>query len=166
MRPLVIGIGHSDRGDDHVGVDVARQVADAGRDADVLVWSGPPLLLLDHWHGRQVIVVDAMRSGRPPGTVITLDEAAIPSCTWAVSSHDIGIAQAFVLARTLGLGPDSLTVVAVEIAHHRIGHAMAREVAAAVPAAVAQVIACLDDLDDLDEREPSRAHPAAEGPRT
>ncbi len=150
MRPLVIGIGHSDREDDQVGVQVARGVRDAGRDAEVLVWPGPPLSLLDRWQGRHVVLVDAMRSGRAPGSVVRLDEATIASCSWPVSTHDVGIAEAFVLARMLGLAPASLTVVGVELGHHHVGHRMTPEVADAVPDALAEVFACLEALDRVD----------------
>lgn len=158
MRPLVIGIGHSDRSDDHVGMEVVRRVAEAGRDVDVLEWSAPPLLLLEHWHGRHVVVVDAMRSARPPGSVVVLDESAVNSGGWAISSHDIGIAQAFVLARTMGVGPASLTVVGVEIARHHIGHRMTPAVAQAVPVALARVIDCLDELERLDTPAGTATH--------
>lgn len=122
-------------------------MTDAVRHVDVVVWSGPPLLLLDLWKGRHVVLIDAMRSGRPPGSVAVLDESAINSSAWSVSSHDAGIAETFVLARTMGLGPMSLTVVAVEIGRHHYGQRMTRDVEHAVPIALARVLDCLNGLN-------------------
>ena len=68
VKPLVVGLGSVDRGDDAVGVLVVRQVADVPG-ADVIEVSDPSRLV-DLGAGRDVMVlVDAVSSGSAPGTV-------------------------------------------------------------------------------------------------
>jgi hypothetical protein len=75
----VVGVGSPDRGDDGAGPAVARRVERAvGGTAGVTIVAGTdPLHLLDAVAGvAEVHVVDACRSGAPPGTVHRLDATA------------------------------------------------------------------------------------------
>jgi len=74
-RPLVIGVGNRDRGDDAVGPVVADAVADRCGDAvESIVVEGDLADLALRWGDAQtVVVVDAMVGGAAPGTVVELD---------------------------------------------------------------------------------------------
>lgn len=135
---LVVGVGSPDAGDDAVGFLVADAVARLGLPGvEVLTHEDPtdlPLL----WRGRaRVVVVDAVRSGATPGTVVAvaLDAAAgggrLPSGRGA-GTHDFGLASAIGLSRALGTLPGHLTVVGVEGVAFAPGDPLSPAVASAV----------------------------------
>ena len=64
-----------------------------------------------------VILIDAVRSGRQPGTIHEFRFDELDRCpTGFVSSHDLGVAAAVQLARKLGRAPASGRVIGIEIA--------------------------------------------------
>jgi hydrogenase maturation protease len=115
---LVIGIGNDSRGDDAAGLEVARL-------ADGVPFVGDLSGLLELWSGEDdIVVVDAMRSGRLPGTVVWFDVTAgdpLPPLRSDVSSHLFDLSQAVELARTLGRMPWRLRVVGIEIVDVELG---------------------------------------------
>jgi hydrogenase maturation protease len=126
---LVIGIGNPDRTDDAAGVLVARKVHQ-GR---VLEWADCSVLM-DLWDSADdVIVVDAMRSGLPPGTVRRFDavDERLPARAFP-STHSMGIAETVELARALGRLPLRLTVYGIEAGDLSLGGTPGDEVTAAV----------------------------------
>jgi hydrogenase maturation protease len=152
---LVIGLGQVDRGDDAVGAEVARAVAAAGLPGVRVVEHEDPTALLDLWIGHDpVVVVDAVCSGGPPGTVHLLDTGAgaprMPQHAWPATgrggTHAFGLAAAVELARALRRLPARLVVVGVEASTFEYGAPLTAPVAAAVPAAVAQVLAVLEEV--------------------
>ncbi len=145
MTALVVGLGHADRGDDGVGVVVARRVAELELPGVTVVDHHDPTALIDLWAGHApVVVVDAVRSGASPGTVHRLvvgaGEPALPAASWAASgrgsTHGFGLAAAVALARALHRLPERLVVIGVEAASYRHGEPLSAAVAAAVPEAV------------------------------
>src|SRR5947209_5916659 len=66
---VVAGVGAPDRGDDAVGLLVARLVGETVPDATV-VEVGDPSRLLNAWEGAAgTVVVDAVRTGAAPGAL-------------------------------------------------------------------------------------------------
>jgi hydrogenase maturation protease len=135
-RRVVVGIGNPDRGDDGIGRKVAQRLRgrlpegvrieeQSGGGTDLI----ETLRLAD-----QAILVDAMISGAPAGTVRRLDCAAgdaVPAQP-GTSSHGLGIADAIALALVLGCLPSRCVVFAVEAAEFSPGAPMTPAVAAAV----------------------------------
>jgi hydrogenase maturation protease len=116
---LVIGIGNELRGDDGAGVAVARRLRAAAPDEiEIAVHQGEAAGLIDVWRGRTTaVVVDAMRSGAPPGTIRRLDASREPLPGWvrgSSSTHALGLREAIELARTLERLPSRLIVYAIE----------------------------------------------------
>jgi len=69
LQVLVIGLGNPDRGDDAVGVEVARQVAAERPDVTVLEFDDPSEAI-DAWEPDDTVVVaDAVSSGGHPGDI-------------------------------------------------------------------------------------------------
>lgn len=153
--PLVIGLGRADRGDDAVGGVVARAVDGAGLPGVLVVEHEDPTALLDLWVGRDpVVVVDAVCSGEPPGTLHRLETGAgaspLPERAWSATgrggTHAFGLASAVELARALHRLPARLVVVGIEAAAFEYGTPLSAPVAAAVPAAAGQVLSVLEEV--------------------
>ncbi len=141
---VVIGIGHRFRGDDGIGPRVLDALRDAGPPGVRYVeLDGEPSRLIDAWAGADLaVVVDAARSGGPPGTIHRLDQRALmsPGRGGAVSGHGIGLADAAALGEALGRLPVRLRIVAVEVADTGPGTTLSPEVASALPRAVEVVL--------------------------
>lgn len=153
-RPaIVIGIGNPDRGDDAVGVQVARQVAAERLDVLALEFDDPSDAL-DAWQQEDtVIVADAISSGGDPGNIQVVDVVAhkLPDGNWSAGgTHALGLAAVVELARSLDLLPRRLVVVGIEAAQFDHGAPMSEAVQAAVPAATDAVFTAIDAT----EREP------------
>ena len=94
------------------------------------------------------MLVDAVASGAPPGTLHRFDasEDAVPARTFRSSTHAIGIAEAIELARALGRLPRRV---------RRLRHRGARsfETGSSLTPAVESAVAFLvkDVLADLEE---------------
>jgi hydrogenase maturation protease len=147
-RPaIVIGIGNPDRGDDAVGVHVARQVAAERLDVLALEFDDPSEAL-DAWEPEDtVIVADAISSGAEPGDIHIVDvvKQRLPAGNWSAGgTHALGLAAVVELARSLDLMPRRLVVIGVEAGQYDHGAAMSENVLDAVPAAVDAVHTAID----------------------
>lgn len=151
-RPLVVGLGSPDRGDDGVGVVVARLVAGHRMSGVDVVVHEDPTDLVELWSGRElVVVVDAVRSGASPGTLVVVETGAggerLPEAAWGRTgrggTHAFGLASAVELSRALRRLPCRVLLVGVEAATFDHGAPLSPAVAAAVPLAVDRVLAVL-----------------------
>ncbi len=139
----MICVGNRWRGDDAVGLEVAAALA--GRlpaGAELLEREGEPTSLLEAWEDAQAVwLVDAVSSGRPPGTVHRLDaaERELPAELFRTSTHHLGLSQAVELARALGRLPREVVVYGVEGAAFGAGEGLTPAVAAAVAAVAERV---------------------------
>lgn len=110
----VVTLGNPNRGDDGAGPAVAARL----REARVPVTEvEDPTRLVDVLDGPgTTMIVDAVMSGAPPGSVIMLDvtEGALPVGV-AASSHTISLAQGLELARTLGAWPERVILIGIEV---------------------------------------------------
>ncbi|MDF5755200.1 hydrogenase maturation protease [Spongiactinospora sp. TRM90649] len=112
---VVIGLGSDARGDDAAGLEVVRRLL-VRAPAGVLITesSGDPMHLISTWSGtRLAIVIDAVSSGAPPGTVhhdIDPRRAQLRRG----STHALGLTDALDLATALGLLPGRLLVYGIE----------------------------------------------------
>ena len=116
--PLLIGVGNEYRGDDGVGIAVARLLRDRlPATVRILELSGEGTVLMDAWRGAEsVIVVDAVQSGAAPGTIHRFDtrELPLPSGLFPCSTHSFGVAEAIEMARALHELPPRLIVYGIE----------------------------------------------------
>jgi hydrogenase maturation protease len=148
MKPppvaLVCGVGRRERGDDAAGPIVADRVAArTPPHVEVRIVEDDVLGLVDAWAGRErVVLVDAMVSGSPPGTVRRFDAkaAALPTGLRAVSSHAVDVGAAVELARALERLPGSLVVFGIEGASFAAGSPLSAEVEHALDGIVERVL--------------------------
>ena len=84
--------------------------------------------------GADVIVVDAVKSGAPPGTITIWDvrTSRPPTGQFRCSTHALGVAEAIELARALYRLPRKLIVVGIEGIRFNPGEPPSAEVAEAV----------------------------------
>ncbi|HEX9039592.1 MAG TPA: hydrogenase maturation protease [Trebonia sp.] len=121
---LVIGIGNPDRGDDAVGLAVARQVrAAAPAGVTVMELDGDQIALLDAWGSdSDVYVVDATCSGAEPGRVFRFDAATpLGGHFSGRGTHLFSLAEVIELARALHQLPARLTGFGIEGAAYELG---------------------------------------------
>lgn len=114
----IIGIG-SPFGDDALG----HQALERLQQEDGLFPPGTELLELDRpgsslvpllENSRAVVIIDAMQSGQPPGTVQRLKTDELITETKLPSSHNLGVAEALALARVLNVLPERLLIYGIE----------------------------------------------------
>lgn len=149
MSAAAVCLGSPFRGDDGVGPAVSERLRAAG--AIVLDCADEPTRLLELWDGFDtVVVVDAVRSGAPPGTFHRVDAAGgpLPRDLGLASTHAMGIADALELGRALGRAPRRVVVVGVEGASFEMGEEMSPAVAAALDPLVR---AALEELERKEE---------------
>jgi len=151
MKTLVIGLGNPLVSDDSVGLRVAAalksRLADRpGVEVDEDYWGG--LRLMERMVGYdRAIVVDAICTGAPPGTIHHLTPGDIPTQRSA-SAHDVNLSTALVFGRQAGLQlPKDEDILLVGIEAEDIlnfAEECTPAVQAAVPRAVRAVMKALE----------------------
>lgn len=122
---LVVGIGNEFRSDDGLGLYVVRELGlrrasaehAALRSLTLLELDGEGTALLNAWEGyHHVLIVDAVRSGKPPGTIVTVDAIAerLPKRLFLSSGHEFGVAEAIEMAKNLDCLPTTLKLFGIE----------------------------------------------------
>ena len=115
---IVIGVGNRSRGDDAVGIRVVERLRGS---VECYESNGDPSeLIVLFGSATDVIVVDAMVSGSPPGTITTTEitfgnapSSVVPLFS-QTSTHGFGVFEALELGRILGTIPRRLTVIGIE----------------------------------------------------
>ena len=146
MSVLVVGVGNPDRGDDGVGPAVVDELAQRALASLDLLVVRLPTRLADAWEGRDdVVVVDAVRTGREAGSVVVerVGENRLAR-SGVAGTHGFGVADAIELARAIDALPARVTVVGVEAADFTPGSSLSPRVASAVQPAADAVVACVE----------------------
>jgi hydrogenase maturation protease len=123
---VVIGLGNEVLSDDGLGVHVIRRLLGRYRFADnvELITGGTAgLLLLPYLaDARRAIIVDAIDTGAPPGTLIRLsgDDCA-SAFAIRITPHDVGLSDLLGAARLSGAWPQQLVVHGAQPASTTIG---------------------------------------------
>jgi hydrogenase maturation protease len=120
MKILVLGLGNPLITDDSVGLRVAAKLKPLLADRPEIevsedYWGG--LRLMERMVGfDRAIVIDAICTGAPPGTIHRLTPDSIPTQRSA-SSHDVNLPTALALGRIAGLQlprDEDILLVAIE----------------------------------------------------
>jgi len=159
MKTLILGLGNPLITDDSIGLRVIEELKSplAGR-PDVEVsedyWGG--LRLMERMIGfDRAIVVDAIQTGAPPGTIHRLTPDGIPTQRSA-SAHDMNLATALEFGRQAGMhlpANEGIRLVGIEAEDIlTFGEQCTPAVQAAIPRAVEVV---LEVLATLSEGEPT-----------
>lgn len=155
-RALVVGLGSPDRSDDAAGLEAVRLLALlAPPDVRVAALPGREADLLDLWTGAPLaVVIDAVSSGAPPGTVHRLDALGdvLPVSPPHPSSHGLGLGEIIALGKVLGQLPDRLVVVGIEAARFGPGRGLSAPVRRGVLRALEVTLLELHTLAMLSSR--------------
>lgn len=113
-RIFALGSPH---GDDRAGWQCAERLRARLEDRVLVVPLAAPLELLDQMAGcERMVVLDACRTGAPPGTLVRLEwpDPRIASAGFA-STHQLGLADVLRLAETLQRLPRRVILFGVEL---------------------------------------------------
>src|ERR1017187_2729021 len=138
---LMIGCGYRERSYDGAGILVAERLRELGIEADTRI--GDAADLIEAWKGAEdVIVVDAVVTGAPVGTVQAWDgRQPLTTIRATASTHGLGVAEAIELAHVLDRLPARLRVYGVEGRRFEPGSGISPEVQRAVEEVVQRIIA-------------------------
>ncbi len=148
MATIIIGLGNPVLTDDSVGPKIAQELRQrlAGQSgvAVVELYTGGLRLVETMVGYDQAIVIDAMVSGEPAGTIHELDVADLPKTRSAHSSHDGSLSAAMELVRAVGLRlPGEIRIWAIEAADVAT---FSENLSPCVERAAAQVIQVIEEV--------------------
>jgi len=132
MKILVIGVGNDIRGDDGVGLEVARALLDLSPpDVTVIEATGEGTALMEAWKGyERVILIDATQSGSAPGDIhhFKAHQEPLPARFFHYSTHAFSVAEAVEMARALGELPPEVIIYGIEGENYTAGEGLSPEV--------------------------------------
>ncbi len=115
----VLGVGNDLLQDDGAGIHTLRRFAATNTHQDVAVIDGGTigLALMNELSGRSgLVVIDAMRLSKAPGTVTVLEDDEMDRClrTHRGSAHEVGISDLMDAMRLSGCLPPRRALVGIE----------------------------------------------------
>lgn len=147
---LVVGVGNEHRGDDALGLEVARALVRRVPSSVKVVEAGDDLTeLLDLWQDVDLaIVVDTFRSEGTAGEIVRWAGPALDNLAsqGPLSTHGLSLPQALALGRTLEKVPRQLVVYGIRGSDFRIGRPIAAEVARALPEVEQRILTEISNL--------------------
>ena len=133
MKTLVLGVGNLLLQDEGAGVRALEEFS--GRytlpdGVELLDGGTSGLELLQHLEGRdRLIVIDVVRSGQPPGSVLRMEGTEVPALfRQKISPHQLGIADLLATAQLTGILPGKLLLLGIEPKSMDTGLTMSEEV--------------------------------------
>ncbi len=158
MKTIVIGLGNPILGDDAIGwrvVEAAQaRLAEMGSslpmaqsiEVDYQALGG--ISLMERLIGYdRAIVVDALQTGAPIGTVSYMPIEALPnlSAGHTTAVHDTSLQDALTLGRSMGAElPKDVTIVGIEAERvYEFSETLSPQLAAAIPMAVKTILSLL-----------------------
>ena len=134
---LLIGVGNEFRSDDGLGPCVMRELQRrAFPNVFVAQESGEGTSLMQRWRGATVVlVVDALCSKEPAGSLYRFDASAspLPKSSFQSSSHEFGLAEGVEMARELKELPPTLIIYGIVGQSFAPGRGLSDPVVKSVP---------------------------------
>ena len=149
-RPIaIVGVGNLLLSDDGVGIHAVRRLRSDSRVGSMarLIDGGTvgTDLLAEVCGCENLLIVDAVDAGLPPGTTIWMDfSGSDPQKIDARNAHQSGIPGLLDDLRLLGQAPRQVVLVGVQPATIGLGTQLSPEVARALPTVSAEVVRQLD----------------------
>lgn len=145
MSILVLGIGNLIMSDDGVGVRVVQQLQEGyGFPPEVTLLDGGTLGLdlLPRLEGvRRLLVVDAVDTGKAPGTMVRLSGYEVPVAMGTkLSPHQMGLKDLLAVGELLGVVPGEMVLLGVQPDRIGMGMELSPAVAAQLDTLVGNVL--------------------------
>ncbi|MDE3212602.1 MAG: hydrogenase maturation protease [Bacteroidota bacterium] len=144
---LLVGLGNEFRRDDGLGPFVVRHsIFQSFENLFILENEGDCTQIFETERiCRQILIVDAVRSGRRPGTVFHLE---IPGNldypeVFSYSTHGIGLLECIAIAKVTGAFPDRLVFLGVEGKDFGYGQGLCMEVRKGAEEVLATIVRIL-----------------------
>jgi len=140
-RTIVVCIGNELVADDAAGFEVYRRLAPIAARLEYRALGGIDLLSLFQGE-RQLLVVDAVQLGAPPGTLHLIPWEELPENDSQISAHGLGLRETIAIGRIIcpWQVPERVTLIGIEgRCFDRTREFMTREVSRAIDGAVALV---------------------------
>ena len=113
----IVGIGNEFRGDDGVALSILRSLKnELPPQVKTIELTGDQSSLLELMQDTDtMIIIDAVSSAAPAGTIFRVDASGepFPNDFFAVSTHSIDLAQSIELARTMNRLPDVVLIYGI-----------------------------------------------------
>ena len=140
---VALGVGNLLRQDEGVGIHAVREMAGSGAESEAALVDGGTAVFeaLSPWKEiEKLVVIDAMRGGRPPGFITRLSLKDVADRTApALSVHEQGLLDALGLLQQAGLRVGEIVIYGVEPAETDWGTELSEPVAECLPMLAARV---------------------------
>ena len=142
---LVLGLGNILMQDEGIGVRVIEQLHkdfEFPEQVEVLDGGTAGMALYEHVVDREhLIVIDAVKTGRPPGTVVTLQDEEVPAFLQnKVSPHQLALSDILATLTIAGEKVPNVMVMGVEPLSLQVGLEMSEVVAGKIKLLVKRVV--------------------------
>lgn len=147
---IVLGIGNillSDEGAGVRAIEALRQHFEFSADVEVIDGGTSAMELLDDLsHAKLLIVVDAVKAGRPPASIVHLAGDEVPVFFRSkLSPHQIGLSDVLASLELLGEAPLETIIVGIQPVSLSLGMELSSEVRAILPEVLEMVVGDLRD---------------------
>lgn len=146
MRVVVLGIGNTIMSDEGVGVhavEALRRAYTLPDFVDIIDGGTSSMELLDDLADVDLlVVVDAVKAGKPEGTLVRLTDNQVPVFFRSkLSPHQIGLSDVMASLEFVDQFPKQMVVIGVQAENFELGLEMTPLIASRVPDLVAMVVA-------------------------
>ncbi|OWW18708.1 HyaD/HybD family hydrogenase maturation endopeptidase [Noviherbaspirillum denitrificans] len=144
MRIVILGVGNILLSDEGIGVRAIEAFRDAYRlppEVDLIDGGTTGMEMLeDLANATHLIIVDAVRCGQPPGTMVRIADEDVPVFfKTKLSPHQIGLSDVLATLALSGEEPGSVTVLGVQPVSLETGMSLSPPVEALLPALTARL---------------------------
>jgi hydrogenase maturation protease len=151
MRIIVLGVGNILLSDEGIGVRAIEKLQqDYDLPPEVVIIDGGTTgmeMLEDLSNADHIVIIDAVRSGKAPATIIRLADEQVPVFfKTKLSPHQIGLSDVLATLEFIGEQPGGVTVFGVEPVSLETGMALTPQVEARLPALLELVATELREL--------------------
>jgi hydrogenase maturation protease len=151
MRIVVLGVGNILLSDEGIGVRAVEKLQlDFDLPPEVVVIDGGTTgmeMLEDLSNADHIIIIDAVRSGKAPASIIRLVGEQVPVFfRTKLSPHQIGLSDVLATLELIGEQPGGVTVIGIEPVSLETGMALTQQVDALLPEIVHLVVTELSQL--------------------
>jgi hydrogenase maturation protease len=158
MRIVILGVGNILLSDEGVGVRAIEEFKRTYRlPPEVEIIDGGTTgmeMLEDLANATHLIIVDAVRSKKPPATIVRIADEDVPVFfKTKLSPHQIGLSDVLATLALSGEQPGSVTVIGVEPVSLETGMELTPQIEALLPTLTAHLAAELSRLGSHAERQ-------------